>query len=215
LDTVIARTLHHGIGAAKPGDLVVPPIVPAAVYYLPGEPSGPYQYGRWSNPAWDALESALAVLEEAEVVAFPSGMAAISAIFYSQLKNDDRVLLPSDAYYTTRAFAETFLAPMGITIESCATTEFEKCSFDNLRLVFVETPSNPGLDICNLESVIALAKKAGALVVVDNTTMTALGQRLLDLGADAIVSSDSKAINGHSDTCFGHVGSRNSADATD
>ena len=211
LDTLIARTLHRGIGAAKPGDLVVPPIVPAAVYYLPGEPSGPYQYGRWSNPTWDALESALAVLEQAEVVAFPSGMAAICAIFYSQLKNGDRLLLPSDAYYTTRAFAERFLAPIGIALESCATTEFEMSSFDYCRLVFVETPSNPGLDICNLESVIARAKNAGALVIVDNTTMTPLGQRPLDLGADAVVSSDSKAINGHSDTCFGHVASRNSA----
>ncbi|MBV8055522.1 MAG: cystathionine gamma-lyase [Deltaproteobacteria bacterium] len=211
LDTVIARTLHRAIGAAKPGDLVVPPIVPAAIYYLPDQPSGPYQYGRWSNPTWDALESALAVLEQAEVVVFPSGMAAISAIFYSQLKNGDRALLPSDAYYTTRVFAERFLAPMGIAIESCATTEFEMSSFDNFRLVFVETPSNPGLDICDLESVIARAKKAGALVIVDNTTMTPIGQRPLDLGADAIVSSDSKAINGHSDTCFGHVASRNSA----
>ena len=211
LDTLIARSLHHRTGATTPGDLVAPAIVPAAVYYLPGKPSGPHQYGRWSNPTWDAFENVLGVLEQAEVVAFPSGMAAISAIFYSQLKNGDRVLLPSDAYYTTRAFAESFLARMGIVLESCATTEFETISFDNFRLVFVETPSNPGLDICNLESVIARAKNAGALVIVDNTTMTPLGQRPLDMGADAIVSSDSKAINGHSDTCFGHVASRNSA----
>ena len=211
LDTLFARTLHHQKSAADAGDLVTPPIVPAAVYLLPGEPSGPYQYGRWSNPTWDALEHALAVLEEAEVVAFPSGMAAISAIFYSKLKHGDRVLLPSDGYYTTRALAEQFLAPMGVLIETCRTTEFETCSFDKLRLVMVETPSNPGLDICDLESVIARAKRAGALVIADNTTMTPLGQRPLDLGADAVVSSDSKAINGHSDTCFGHVASRNAA----
>jgi len=211
LDTLIARTLHHGIGAAKAGDLVVPPIVPSAVYYLPGEPSGPYQYGRWSNPTWDALEDALAVLENAQVVAFPSGMAAISSIFYSQIKTGDRVLLPSDGYYTTRALAEKFLAPMGAFIESCPTTGFETRSFEDFRMVLIETPSNPGLDICDLESVIPRAKKGGALVIVDNTTMTPLGQRPLDLGADALVSSDSKAINGHSDTCFGHVASRNSA----
>jgi cystathionine gamma-lyase len=211
LDTLIARTLHHKMGAAKAGDLVVPPIVPAAVYYLPGEPSGPYQYGRWSNPTWAALENALAVLEDAEVIAFPSGMAAISAIFYSQLKSGDRLLLPADGYYTTRALAEKFLASMGVLIESCPTTKFETSSLDNFRVVVVETPSNPGLDLCDLETVIQRAKKAGALVVVDNTTMTPLGQRPLDLGADAVVSSDSKAINGHSDTCFGHVASRNSA----
>lgn len=211
LDTLIARTLHHRTGAAKPGDLVVPPIVPAAVYYLPGEPSGPYQYDRWSNPTWDALESALAVLEDAEVVAFPSGMAAISSIFYSQLKSGDHVLLPSDGYYTTRALAEKFLAPMGVVIKSCPTTGFETSSFDGFRMVVVETPSNPGLDICDLESTIARARKAGVLVVVNNTTMTPLGQRPLDMGADVIVSSDSKAINGRSDTCFGHVACRNSA----
>jgi cystathionine beta-lyase/cystathionine gamma-synthase len=112
-------------GGGKGGDLVVPPIVPAAVYHLPGDPAGPYQYGRWSNPTWDALESALAVLEDEEIAVFPSGMAAIASIFYSQLKYGDRVLLPSDAYYTTRALAEKFLSPMGIVIESCPIAEFD------------------------------------------------------------------------------------------
>jgi cystathionine gamma-lyase len=190
---------------------VVPPIVAAAVFHLLGEPSGPYQYGRWSNPTWDALEDALAVLENAQVVEFPSGMAAISSIFYSQLRSGDRVLLPSDGYYTTRSFAEKFLRPMGVYFESCPTTDFETPTFDNLRMVLAETPSNPGLDICDLQPVIEGARNAGALAIVDNTTMTPLGQRLLDLGADAVVSSDSKALNGHSDTCFGHVASRNPA----
>jgi cystathionine gamma-lyase len=200
---------------AKVGDLVVPPIVPAAVYHLPGDPAGPYQYGRWSNPTWDALESALAVLEDAEIAVFPSGMAAIASIFYSQLKYGDHVLLPSDAYYTTRALAEKFLSPMGIVIESCPIAEFDTRSFDGFRLVLAETPSNPGLDLCDLELAIGRAKKSGALIVVDNTTMTPLGQPPLDLGTDAVLSSDSKAINGHSDTCFGHVSSRNSALITD
>jgi cystathionine gamma-lyase len=168
LETLIGRTLHHG-NAAKAGDLVVPAIVPAAVYYLPGEPSGPYHYGRWSNPTWHALEDALAVLENAQVVAFPSGMAAISAIVYSQLKSGDRLLLPSDGYYTTRALAEKSLAPMGVVVESCPTTNFDSTSFEDYRMVLIETPSNPGLDICDLESAIARAKNAGALAIVDNT----------------------------------------------
>lgn len=209
LEILFARTLHHDLGAKKAGDLVAPPIVPAAVYHLPGDPSGQYQYGRWSNPSWTALEDALGILEGAEVVAFPSGMAAIAAIFYSQLKCGDRVLLPSDGYYTIRALAEKFLAPMGVIIESCLTAEFDSRSLEGFRMVFVETPSNPGLDVCDLALVIERAKKSGACVIADNTTMTPLGQRPLDLGADAIVSSDSKAINGHSDTCFGHVASRN------
>jgi cystathionine gamma-lyase len=211
LDSLVAQTLHHDTGAAKAGDLLVPPIVPAAIYYLPGDPSGPYQYGRWSNPTWDALEHALSVLEDAETKAFPSGMAAISSVFYSQLRQGQRVLLASDGYYTTRSFAEKFLVPMGIVVESCPTIEFETRSLEGFRLVLIETPSNPGLDVCDLSSVIKRAKQSGALAIVDNTTMTPLGQRPLDFGADAIVSSDSKAINGHSDTCFGHVASRNAA----
>jgi len=152
LDILFTRTLHHGPGAGKPGDLVVPPIVPAAVYCLPGEPSGPYQYGRWPNPSWDALENALRILEDAEVAAFPSGMTAIASIFYSQLKSGDSVLLPSDAYYTTRALADKFLRPMGVVLENCPTTEYESRSFEGFRMVLVETPSNPRLDICDLVS---------------------------------------------------------------
>src|SRR5712691_3730574 len=148
LDVLIAQTLHHGQGAAKAGDLVVPPIIPAAVYHLPGEPSGLYKYGRWSNPTWDAVEDALAILEDAQVAAFPSGMAAISSIFYSQLQSGNRLLLPSDGYYTTRALAEKFLASMGVVVETCPTTDFDTHSFDNYRMVLLETPSNPGLDIC-------------------------------------------------------------------
>lgn len=206
---LFAKTLHHGASRMKSGDLVVPPIVPASVYFLPGDPSGPHQYGRWSNPTWSALEEALSELETAETVVFPSGMAAIASLLYSQLRSGDRILLPSDGYYTTRAFADKFLSPLGIGVEVCATEEFDHRAFDGYRLVWIETPSNPGLDLCNIESVAAKAKKAGAMVVADNTTSTPLGQRPLDLGVDAVISSDTKAVSGHSDALMGHVSSRN------
>src|SRR5579875_26021 len=148
-----ADVLHHS-KQERPGDLVVPPIVPASLYYLPGEPSGPHQYGRWSNPTWSALEEALSVLEQAECVILPSGMAAIAAVLYSQLKAGDRLLLPSDGYYTTRSFAETFLVPTGIVVETCRTVDFEQKDFTGYRLVWVETPSNPGLDVCDLARVV-------------------------------------------------------------
>jgi cystathionine gamma-lyase len=195
----------------EPGDLVVPPIVLASLYHLPGQPTGPHQYGRWSNPTWSALEDALSILEQAECVVLPSGMAAIAAILYSQLKRGDRILLPSDGYYTTRSFAEKFLSPLGIVIETCRTIEYGDKNLQGYRFVWVETPSNPGLDLCDISRVVSAAKLAGAQVIVDNTTMTPLGQRPLDLGANAVVSSDTKAVAGHSDVLMGHVASRDTA----
>jgi cystathionine gamma-lyase len=181
------------------------------MYHLPGDPAGPYQYGRWANPTWHALEEMIGVLEDAPVVTFPSGMAAVSAVLYSQLKSGDRVLLPADGYYTTRAVAEKYLAPSGVQVSTCATAEMEFADLSGCRLVWIETPSNPGLDLADIRAVAARAHAAGATIVVDNTTLTPLGQRPLDLGADIVVSSDTKAMNGHSDVLFGHVAARDPA----
>jgi cystathionine gamma-lyase len=98
---------------------------------------------------------------------------------------------------------------MGVDVDLCATSELATRALDGYRLVWMETPSNPGLDIADIGDVVRNAKAAKALVVVDNTTMTPLGQRPLDLGADAVVSADTKALNGHSDVLFGHVSSHN------
>jgi cystathionine gamma-lyase len=209
LEIRFARALHHGAAALEPGAPLAPPIVPTSIYHLPGEPAGPYQYGRWSNPTWDALEEALATLEDAETVIVPSGMATVAAVFYSQLKSGDRVLLPADGYYVTRALAEKFLAGFGVTVDTVATAALEQTDLAGYRLVWIETPSNPGLDLADIGRVAARAHAAGALVVVDNTTMSPLGQRPLDLGADVVVSSDTKSVSGHSDVLFGHVASRN------
>jgi len=204
----IARSLHHRSESLKPGDPLAPSITLTSTFHLPGDPTGLNQYGRWSNPTWQGLEDALAILEDAPVVVFPSGMAAIAAIFHTLLAAGDRVLLPSDAYYATRALAEKFLAPFGVRIEKCAAAALAQADFAGIKLAFIETPTNPGLDLTDIAEVCARAHAAGALVVVDNTTMTPLGQRPLELGADALVCSDTKAVNGHSDVLFGHVASR-------
>jgi cystathionine gamma-lyase len=128
---------------------------------------------------------------------------------FSLLKSGNRILLPSDGYYTTRVLAERFLKPMGIAIDTRPTATFLDGGFDGYRLVFVESPSNPNLDICDIAAVAAAAHAAGAIVIADNTTMTPYGQRPLDLGADAVVAADTKAPSGHSDVLFGHVTSRN------
>jgi cystathionine gamma-lyase len=201
---------HGEFASAAVSELpVTPPIVPSSVYFLPGDPSGPYQYSRWTNPTWSALEEALSILEAAECVIFPSGMAASAAVLGTQARPGDRVLLPSDAYYTTRTLAGTYLKPSGIEVLACPSADYDRSDFAGVRLVWIETPSNPGLDICDIREAVKKARDAGTLVIADNTTATPLGQRPLDLGADAVVSSDTKAINGHSDVVFGHVASRN------
>lgn len=208
-DERFARALHHSTQSTGFGEAFTPPIVNTSVYRLEADPSGPYQYARWGNPTWTALEDALALLEDAETITLPSGMAAIAAVFYSLVKPGDRVLLPSDGYYTVRVFAEKYLQPMGVAVALCPTVEVASRSLTGVRIVWVETPSNPGLDLADIAQVARNAKAAGALLVVDNTTMTPLGQRPLDLGADIVVGADTKALNGHSDVLFGHVSSRN------
>jgi cystathionine gamma-lyase len=210
IDERFARALHHSSQSTAFGEAFVPPIVNTSVYRLAADPSGPYQYARWGNPTWSALEEALSILEDAETVTFPSGMAAIASVLYGVLKSGDRVLLPSDGYYTVRLFAEKYLLPMSVVVDSCATAEVATRALDGYKLVWVETPSNPSLDLADVGAVVHNAKAAGAMVAVDNTTMTPLGQRPLDLGADIVVSADTKALNGHSDVLFGHVSSRSS-----
>ena len=165
---LFCRVLHHttaehkpglqnnGAGAAdpptkgQPGDPVTPPIVLSGVFFLPGDPTGPYQYARWSNPTWTALEEALSILEDAETVIFPSGMATVAAVLSSQLKPGDRILLPSDAYYTSRVLADKYLATAGVRVATCPSADYDKQDFTGFRMIFIETPSNPGLDVCDI-----------------------------------------------------------------
>lgn len=210
-DTPAARAaslIHLRRRKLNKGDPAPPPLTMAAMYNLPGDPAGFAQYGRFDNATWDAVEEMLSHLEGAPAVAFPSGMAAIAAVFFSQLKAGDRVLLPADGYYTTRVLAERFLKPFGVAFDLRPTAAYLDGGFDGYRLAFLETPANPGLDLCDIAAVADAAHAAGAVVVADNTTMTPYGQRPLDLGADIVVAADTKAPNGHSDALFGHVVSR-------
>ncbi len=204
-----AQLLHLHRAALSKGDPVPPQITLAAMYHLPGDPTGVRTYGRADNPNWEVLEQALAHLEVADTVVFPSGMAAIAAPLFALLGSGDRLLIPSDGYYTTRLLADRYLKRLGVTVDTRPTARMGDGGFDGYRLVFLETPSNPGLDLCDLVAITAAVRKAGGLTAVDNTTMTPFGQRPLDLGADIVVAADTKAPNGHSDVLMGHVASRN------
>jgi cystathionine gamma-lyase len=196
---------EHGQGAP----FLAGPVF-AGTYRHLGDPAGaPFTYGRYSNPTWSAYESAMAELEGGSCLAFASGMAAVAAVLGATLRPGDLLLLPADGYYSVRMLAEGYLAQMGVDVRLAATAG--ECGRDRLagvRLVWLESPANPSLDVCDLAGWIAGAHAEGALVAVDNTTATVLGQRPLALGADFSVSSDTKAVTGHADLLLGHVAVR-------
>ncbi|GAA0351770.1 cystathionine gamma-lyase [Streptomyces blastmyceticus] len=183
----------------------------AAHFHLPGEVSGPYTYGREANPTWTALEEAIGALEApgaaagAETVVFPSGMAAISAVLLSRLRPGDTAVLPSDGYQLLPALRER-LEGFGIVVRTAPTAgDAQLAALEGARLLWIETPSNPGLDVCDIRRLATAAHREGALVAVDNTLATPLAQRPLELGADFSVASGTKALTGHGDVLLGYV----------
>lgn len=207
-----AKLLHLAAQGAGKGDPLAPRITPASMFHLPGDPEpGLAIYGRDGNPTWDDTEAALAYLEAAPTLLFPSGMAAITAALMATLRAGDRLLLPSDGYYTARMLADRFLAGFGVEVETRPTAHFAEGGFEGIRAALIESPSNPGLDLVDIAAVTAAMRAAGAVSIVDNTTMTPFGQRPLELGADLIVASDTKAPGGHSDLIMGHVAGRDEA----
>ncbi|MEQ9314452.1 MAG: cystathionine gamma-lyase [Henriciella sp.] len=200
--------LHARAGKIGKGEPLTPPIINAAKYALPGAPDHAYPYGRFDNPTWVAVEAAIGALEGAETVCFPSGMAAVTAALMTTLKPKSKLLLPSDGYYTVRVLMDEFIKQHDIDTTLVPTAEMTGYPVDGYDLVWIETPSNPGLDVCDIAAITKRAHAAGARVIVDNTTATPLLQRPLDFGAELTVSSDTKALAGHSDVLFGHISGR-------
>ncbi|WP_108861079.1 cystathionine gamma-lyase [Ruegeria sp. Alg231-54] len=201
--------LHLRGNALNKGDPVALPLTQSSMYHLPGAPDGHPTYGRVDNPTWGHLEHVLAHLEDAPCLTFPSGMGAISAALFATVKAGSHILIPSDGYYVTRLLADRFLSNLGVSVTERPTTAFAEGGFGGFDVVFLESPSNPGLDMMDLPAIATAVRVVGGLTIADNTTMTPLGQRPLDLGIDVVVASDTKAMGGHSDLLMGHVASRN------
>ena len=204
----MARVLHHRKAGLALGEPVVPVISVATTFHLPQAQGAAYYYGRSGQPTWDAVEAQLAILEAAEVVAFPSGMAAISAALIATLRAGARVMIPSDGYYVTRLLGRDLLGVYGVEVVEVPTLDMGRADFTGFDVIYIETPSNPGLDVLDIAEISARAHATGARVICDNTTMTPLLQRPLDLGVDLVVAADTKAPAGHSDALFGHVAGR-------
>lgn len=198
--------VRAGLAAPVQGEPLLAGPTFAAPFHLRGDPAdSPFTYGRYSNPTLEHFELALGELEGGSAVAFASGMAAISAVLLSLLEPGDLLVAPSDGYMSVRALAAEHLAPRGIETRLVPTAQLGADSVDGATLVWLETPANPLLDVCDIREVAAAAHDVGAIVAVDNTLATPLGQRPLDLGADLSVASDTKAMTGHGDLVMGHV----------
>ncbi|HEY0459618.1 MAG TPA: cystathionine gamma-lyase [Pyrinomonadaceae bacterium] len=201
------KVIHAGGAKKEQGAAFSDGITFASNFFASGEPADiPYTYGRYHNPTWTNFETALTELEGGKAVCFASGMAAVAAVFGSVLRRGDLLVVPSDSYYTTRLLADGFFAGTGVRVRQAPTAGEEIFdALDGAKLVWLETPANPSLDVCDIEKIARAAHEKGALVAVDNTTATVLGQNPLSLGADFSVASDTKNLSGHSDLMLGHV----------
>lgn len=212
------RVVHAGLPDPTPGAPYLPGPVFAAPYHVSGDPANsPYTYGRFDNPTWHAYEQALAELEGGPCLLFPSGMAATTAVLATMVRPGQKVVMPSECYYTTRVvasqqFAGAWFASQGIELVMAPTMgDGLRAHLDGAALLWLESPTNPQLDVCDIAALAGAAHDAGALVVVDNTTATPLLQQPLALGADFAVVSDTKAMTGHADLVLGHVAARDAA----
>ncbi|HMS63565.1 MAG TPA: PLP-dependent transferase, partial [Solirubrobacteraceae bacterium] len=172
--------VHAGLPPARDGEPLFPSPVFGGPFHFAGEPEGrdePF-YGRYANPTWQGWEAALGELEGGEAVAFASGMAAIAAVLLTALRAGDVLVAPSDGYYTVRTLAERHLEPHGVEVRFVPTADDAiRAALPGASLLWLETPSNPGLDVVDIAALSTAAHEAGALVAVDNTLATPLRQR--------------------------------------
>lgn len=204
------RAVHAGLPEPRQGEPFLPGPVLASPYHLAGDPAGAaFDYNRDGNPTWARYEAALGALEGGQAVLFASGMAAVAAVLLPVLDREGAVVVPADGYPGARAMAREQLARRGVEVRAVATEEGALlAALDGAALVLIESPSNPRLDVVDLAVVCDAAHAAGAIVAVDNTVATPLGQQPLDLGADLSITSASKAVTGHSDLTMGFVATR-------
>jgi cystathionine gamma-lyase len=208
--------VHAGLPAAEQGEPFLPGPVFAAPFHMRGPvDAAPYSYTRNANPTWTHLERAWGELEGGEAVVFASGMAAVTAVVVDTLRPGDVLVAPSDGYPGIRSIAREHLAPRGIEARLVPTADAAvREAMAGASLVWLESPSNPGLDVLDVAALAAEARAAGARVAVDNTLAGPLRVRPLDAGADWAVMSASKHITGHSDIVLGYVATRDAERAT-
>jgi cystathionine gamma-synthase len=202
--------IHAGRQPDPATGAVVTPIHLSSTFQRDADGSYPhgYSYSRANNPNRQALEACLTQLEGGDVgVAFASGVAATMAVLQT-LKAGDHVILPQDAYHGTRHLLRDLFQrwTLSTTVVDMRDPSVVKAALQpNTRLIWVETPSNPMLQLVDIAAIAAIAHSVGALCACDNTWATPLLQKPLELGADLVVHSTTKYLGGHSDVLGGAV----------
>jgi cystathionine gamma-synthase len=200
------RAVHAGLTPDPSFGSVIPAIHQTSTYAqpAPGEFVEDFDYARSANPTRAALETALGELEGGLGVAFSSGLAAEHAVITLTCEAGAHVVLPADLYGGTYRLVDKVLSRWGLEYDLVDQTDLdavERAIRPETKLVWVETPTNPALNVIDIGAVVE--RKGSARVVVDNTFATPVHQRPLELGADAVVHSTTKYLGGHSDVIGG------------
>ena len=207
--TLVAQA---GLNSGDPKGAISAPIYQTATFRHPGAgQSTGFDYTRTDNPTRRVLEREIAALEHGvDACAFSSGMAALTALFFL-FKSGDTIIVSEDLYGGTWRLLEDVFHPLGIRgkyVDTSDTAAVAAAIDPSVKALLIETPSNPGMRISDLRALSALAKKHGLIHIVDNTFLSPLRQKPLDLGADLVVHSGTKYLAGHNDTLCGLVVAR-------
>ncbi|MGO9971422.1 MAG: trans-sulfuration enzyme family protein [Solirubrobacteraceae bacterium] len=207
-DAFATRAVHAGLTPDPVFGSVIPAIHQTSTYAQrrPGEFFEDYDYARTANPTRSALERALGDLEGGSAVTFASGLAAEHALLSSVCEAETHIVLPADLYGGTYRLVDKVMARWGLRYDLVDQTDLDavaRAVRENTRLIWVETPTNPRLELIDIDAIIA--RRGGALVAVDNTFATPANQRPLERGADFVVHSTTKYLGGHSDVVGGAV----------
>jgi cystathionine gamma-synthase len=208
------KSIHAGRSVDPSTGAVTPPLHTSTTFErdLDGEFSRKYAYIRAATPNRDSLETCITALEGGdETISFSSGMAASLAVFQS-LAPKDHVLLHRDVYYGVRELMEGFFTKWGLEhtfLDMRDMEQVRKACRAETKLFWLETPTNPLIEVADIRAVAQAARDAGALLVCENTFATPVLQRPFELGADLVVHSLTKYIGGHSDAMGGSVTIKN------
>ncbi len=204
------RAIHAGYEPDEMTGAVIPPIYATSTYKQDGVGGmrGGYEYSRSANPTRTALEGNIAALEEGERgFAFASGLAAEHTLLTALCRPGDHVVIPDDAYGGTYRLFAKVEQPWGLAHTAAPVSDVDAMRAairpGETKIVWVETPTNPLLNIGDIEALASVAHEAGALLVVDNTFASPYLQQPLSLGADVVVHSTTKYCGGHSDVVGG------------
>lgn len=209
-------SVHAGVDSSEHFGAVSTPIYPASIFAFEDADEGAaihneqkpgYYYGRLGNPTTDALERTMAELENGEAaLAFASGMAATSAALLTYLKPGDNIVAPRSMYATTTKLFAYLQERFGISttfVNASDAQSYANAATPETRIFWIETPSNPLVQITDISEVAGIAKNTGIVTMADNTFATPYNQRPIELGVEVVIHSATKYLGGHSDLTAG------------